>query len=937
MDSMVVPGGRVELSMQWAIRFYPEEHSDDSVVVSSMPLFPLPEEERDRIRNRTMWLMDFIEEERAIQRQRIERGEFPTQEQHQAFYRLDQAIDYLILQQDGMTLDDVRLRIARVARLTLQEEETEDLESMLESLQKPLDVVHTATLQDVKRNLEKWKPSIYGEMDNLVVTTRTLREIPLQEAKDKAARGELVLVPSKTVHTVKPPSDPPANYKRKTRLVICGNFIKGDVEVYTAAANAESVRCALGLAAHRQWSAAVCDINAAFTLTPMTESDVNYAITVPRVITDAGYVGTDKAYILERVLYGLREAPRLWGGFRDRRISDAVLYCQGAKCRFVQMNTDPAVWRPCAEDDQESTLALMVIYVDDVMFLGNQEAIQVMYDWLTKGGDDQEGWKCSKLEHVGSEAVRYLGMEVRSRCVCGKIQYHVSQGGYIADLLRSYPHEAAKPGMIPATKELLCDEEEEDCEGEVREEPDESLVKSAQKTAGELLWLMSRTRPDIGFATVHVCMNATKRPQVALDLGKYVIRYLAATKDVGLTFGGDGPPVLAYSDSSYAPSGNRSFGCSATSVFGGFVAWKMGKQPTISLSSAESELYELVNAYQQSAGIKAWLDEVQPTKDMKLRVDNQAAVGLATTAPGSWKTRHLKTRCRFIRQEYESGRLDLAFTPGEVQAADMGTKPVPLPRLRELCRQWNTQTVAEFLEKSVEERKEDEVNVGLCVPANVVRLMMMMVLIQRGQAAEIYAKPPIPPDGSIEFYFLVMLAGVALLGVWEGAKWMARKLWSDELQEAKIRKLARIREETSRAVREELATMSSAASSTSPPTAEGSQTPQAPLQVTSTAPPRAQVPTVETPRTQQEAVPPPRQHDDQDLREVFEGRDRRQRNLVRFDQEFYMSEHGDRIHLSTNCHGLRHANQARMKRLRLCHYCDQRHPLHWNGPPQQGG
>ena len=138
MDSMVVPGGRVELSMQWAIRFYPEEHSDDSVVVSSMPLFPLPDEERDRIRNRTMWLMDFVEEERAIQRQRIERGEFPTQEQHQAFYRLDQAIDYLVgvLQQDGMTLDDVRLRLVRVARLTLQQQETEDLESMLESLQK---------------------------------------------------------------------------------------------------------------------------------------------------------------------------------------------------------------------------------------------------------------------------------------------------------------------------------------------------------------------------------------------------------------------------------------------------------------------------------------------------------------------------------------------------------------------------------------------------------------------------------------------------------------------------------------------------------------------------------------------------------------------------------------------------------------------------------
>ena len=501
-------------------------------------------------------------------------------------------------------------------------------------------------------------------MDNLVVTTRTLREVPLQEAKDKAARGELVLVPSKTVHTVKPPSEPTTNYKRKTRLVICGNFIGGDVEVYTAAANAESVRCALALASHRQWDAAVCDINSAFTLTPMTESDVTYAITVPRVITDSGYVGTDKAYILERVLYGLREAPRLWGGFRDRRISQAVLYYKGEKCRFVPMHTDPAVWRLCAERDQEGTLALMVIYVDDVMFLGNEEVLQLMYDWLTKGGDEDEGWKCSRLERVGHEAVRYLGMEVRSKRVQGKIRYHVSQAGYIADLLRSYPQEATKPTMIPATKELLCDEEEEDHGSEDQGEQDEHFVKSAQKIAGELLWLMSRTRPDVGFATVHVCMNAVKRPKVALELGKYVVRYLAATQSLGLTFSRDGPPVLAYSDSSYAPNGNRSFGCSATSVFGGFVAWRMSKQPTISLSSAESELYELVNAYQQSAGIKVWLDEVLPINDTKLRVDSQAAVGLATTAPGSWKPRHLKTRCRFIRQEYESGRLDPGFHPG---------------------------------------------------------------------------------------------------------------------------------------------------------------------------------------------------------------------------------------------------------------------------------
>ena len=106
--------------------------------------------------------------------------------------------------------------------------------------------------------------------------------------------------------------------------------------------------------------------------------------------------------------------------FRDRRNLQAALYYRNVKCRFVQMHTDPAVWRLCAEDDQANTLALMMIYVDDVMFLGNEEAIQVMYDWLTKGSGEEEGWKCSRLEHVGHEPVRYLGMEVRSRRVQGK-------------------------------------------------------------------------------------------------------------------------------------------------------------------------------------------------------------------------------------------------------------------------------------------------------------------------------------------------------------------------------------------------------------------------------------------------------------------------------------------------------------------------------------
>ena len=38
VDSLNVPGGRVVLNLQWSINFHPDEHSDDSVAVSSMPV-----------------------------------------------------------------------------------------------------------------------------------------------------------------------------------------------------------------------------------------------------------------------------------------------------------------------------------------------------------------------------------------------------------------------------------------------------------------------------------------------------------------------------------------------------------------------------------------------------------------------------------------------------------------------------------------------------------------------------------------------------------------------------------------------------------------------------------------------------------------------------------------------------------------------------------
>ncbi|CAE7391023.1 unnamed protein product [Symbiodinium necroappetens] len=920
----VSSGGRVELRLKWAIKYIPDLSSQgEEVVMTSAPLLPLAHDEEERMRSRVTWLSEFVEEERKIKARQAERGEYATQRERQLFYKLDDAIDYMneILCLSHQAREQATMSMMKLAQ---ESETTSEVEEMLQALVEPIDTVHGVELQEVKRHLAEWQESIRKEIE-VLETSGTLRRLPFQEAKRLADAGEIVLVPSKTVHTVKPPSGGSGNqlYKRKTRMVICGNHVSNEVEVYTAAANAESVRVALSLAARRRWFGAVTDVNSAFTLAPMNEAEVKYGITVPKVVVEAGAVPPNTAYLVDRVFYGLREAPRLWGSFRDKRVQRARLVVEGQECMFLQMETDPAVWRlvPCS--DYSNTLALMVIYVDDVMMLAPENVIKDIYKWLTVGAEGDEGWKCSPMEWIGKVPVRYLGMDIRRKdTTC--TSFHVSQGSHVAELLMGYQQEASRPSQVPATKDTMPAQDDlDEEEGFEQESPDPSQVKQAQRMAGELLWLVTRTRPDIGYATAHVCGTALKNPTAAIRLGKMVMRYLAATPTWGLTYNGIGEPVEAYSDASFAPQGDRSFGCVTTATYGGFAAWRMTKQPTVVLSAAEAELVELVNASQQAAGLQAWVQEAAPEdsgKPLILRVDNTAACGLATTAPGSWKTRHLKVKARHLRFETNEGRIKVVHTPGEVQVADMGTKPVPMARLVDLRKLWGMCSAEDF------DAEEEEVVIrslrgGDYYDLLMMAWMMMVSKIPGVKATGIYSKKPLDYDGSVEFYVLLLVGGIALLAVWEALKWvMQRCFGEDEATVAKARRLLRIRNQASKALQQELESMS--ASSSDPinvekPVVSTPKLAATPLSEVS------QGPMSEATRTTRSSTRAP--EDDPDLRAALDNA--REGGFQRLRTSFVMSEHGDRLHLVADCHGLRHANKSRLRKMQVCYYCDGHFPL----------
>ncbi|CAE7295290.1 GIP, partial [Symbiodinium necroappetens] len=583
--------------------------------------------------------------------------------------------------------------LRQVAKVSPGEAGDYEVETILENLSGPLEVVHNVSLHEARRYIDRWRGAVMKEVDALV-NSGTVRRLTPEQAREMKAKG-MVFLPGKAVLTAKPPSDQ----------------------------NNESEK-------FRRWRAGATDISNAFTLAPMPE-DKLFGMSPPSVVVEEFIV-------------------------------------------FECLETEENVWKILFEGCDE-VKGILLIYVDDLLMLSTTPIIKAVYQWLT------EEWKCSPLQWMDEEHLRFLGVELRPM----GSGIHVSQSGYIRDLLRQHGVQE-NPGSLtaPCAREWLQDPDSEDDEDQGAEE---AVVKLAQKATGEILWLSTRSRPELAHPVACMASRALRKPTKTLEIAKRVMNYLSKTVEYGLHYVRDEEEALltVYSDASYAPGGGRSFGCVMAQVAGMPVCWRASKQPIITLSVAEAELYEAVSSVQLGLGVLAMLNELGDKPVMRLKIDNAAARGLATESPGSWKTRHLRLRARFLRQEVAGQRLIISHVPGDQQKADLGTKSFDVPKFRSLLSLWRLvpfEATEEVIIKTA--RKLNNKNI----------LLFAMVCFMMVQGARGTAKEDLQLDGSLEFYVIVVLGVVACVALWEVVKYVVGcgKSWWKSWQR-KNKKLERLR------------------------------------------------------------------------------------------------------------------------------------------------
>ena len=875
---------------------------EDSLVTLTEEQDQLLEDLNERS-NRLRWL---LEEEQALLEECRCAGAEVTDEVENVTAAIEDMIQEVVERQQRCE-GDVHERFLKAA----QPQEEPDYEQMLEQMTGDLEVVHTVPLEQVRRALDKWMEALKKEVDQLL--NGTLKPIPLWKAREMERRGELRIVPSKGVFTLKPPTVRGQRARRKFRLVLCGNFAVNDnpdFNLYAGGVSAETLRLALTFASVKKWRGATSDVTAAFLLADWPENLAAYAIHPPRILLDANLAKPDELWLVMKPLYGLRESPSIWSQHRTNRLSKARIPWKGRTITLKPSLADPDLWMAFDEQnhlkEQGELLALIITYVDDLFYLSEDSLVRAIHDWV------QAEWPCSQLEWAHeAPGTRYLGMEVVQK---PNFVFEICQEGYIKELLRNYDMSDSVGTKLPCPKEWLCEGE-----GSEDENYSTSELKAAQRIVGEHLWLTMRTRPDLQYPVMYMASRVSRQPNKVVQIGRRLLSYLKATQSMKLLMGAvcdesdennsssdkqqheqgtvhtDIARIHTYSDASFSPFGEKSFGACVVMYLGSAIAWKSSKQGFVTLSVMEAELYETTNAVILLENIASILDEILGKKaERYLMVDNSSALAMIQGGQGSWRTRHLKVRSAKLRSMVEDGEIIPQHIVGEKQVADLATKMHPKMRLWELLLLWGFRHLP------------TEAVQALCAKGAYLA-MLVLALAAVPSRADDATKTRVQSVGVDELLMVTVVVCIAAVACWEMLKWLSKTVVGWCRESPKQRKLRRLRE-TARAAAEEEIDKAFLDRVAEDPVSEPTIPPPPPVHDSQLVRRGRSTKRV----IENQSPPPPIQED------VYE----------RFpDNAFYKTNSSkSKLHTNSECPGLR--NSGDVYRVEYCAYCQNRNPLY---------
>lgn len=453
--------------------------------------------------------------------------------------------------------------------------------------------------------------------------------------------------------------DEPTGLVFRARWVARGDFQLEDEygELHASSGDFNVARLLLALSALEHTSLRAIDINSAYLHSDLVLDSPIY-VEYPHGFHPSN--SGDYVCKLKRALYGLRQGARAWQDTLSATLS---------KFGFHSLVSSPSTYR--RSDAKGETI--LGTHVDDLLVNSSSKSGNHCNESDRFELDLTSQFKFSKKDL--QSGARILGWDLSLDPVSGIVRLTVKKK--IIRIAQKYGLHDAKTASTPMAENALSLFDKD--EGE----PQESATFPYAQLIGELLWLAINARPDIAFA-VQVLSRSIKSPKECHWIAaKRIVRYLLGTQELALQYSSQSnSKPICYSDADWArdPSDRKSVSGYVFILAGAAVIWKVKRQTVVALSTAEAEYIAASYATREATWVRHFFQEIgRPfaSSALQIFVDNQAAIKMTANPVYQSKTKHIDLAVHHIRNQFKSGNVNFAYTPGSDNIADIFTKPLP--------------------------------------------------------------------------------------------------------------------------------------------------------------------------------------------------------------------------------------------------------------------
>jgi len=431
----------------------------------------------------------------------------------------------------------------------------------------------------------------------------------------------------------------------KARLVAQGYSQEFGIdydETFSPVVRFESVRSILALAVEKDLEIHQMDVSSAFLNGELEETIY--------MKQPEGFVIPEKEHLvckLNKSIYGLKQSPRCWNSSLDNYLKEIG---------FEQSQSDSCIYIKSTKTD----VCYLAVYVDDIII-----ACKSLY---TINDIKLSLSKKFKMKDLGCLNY-FLGVNIVSDDENGTIS--LNQCAYTKALLEKFNMIDANALKTPV-----------DVSVKLTKATEKSKLfdpKIYQSAVGSLLYLSTRTRPDIAYAVGKVARFCSKPTAEHWQAVKRIIRYLKGTYNYGLTYSkSDQRSCAGYSDADWAGDidDRKSTSGYCFQFNGSLISWRSQKQPCVALSTAEAEYVALAAATQESLWLRQLFSDLKIKHESAMIIyeDNQSAICIAKNPKDHSKTKHIDIKFHFVRDHVENKNITLKYCCTDEMLADIFTK-----------------------------------------------------------------------------------------------------------------------------------------------------------------------------------------------------------------------------------------------------------------------